>query len=76
MEGVQGIMTKKINIFPDVPMKMDLSLSKAILEANGSDSVGVRVELKDRYGNLVFTDSTTKAILEIKNKYSQIIQAS
>jgi hypothetical protein len=56
-----------------VPLKTDLVLSKNKLEANGTEYSNVQVELRDRYNNLVFNDSSTKIDLEILPKYTHII---
>jgi hypothetical protein len=56
-----------------VPLKTDLVLSKNKLEANGEEYSNVQVELRDRYNNLVFNDSSTKINLEILPKYTHII---
>jgi hypothetical protein len=54
---------------------MDLVLSKNKMEANGTEYSNVQVELKDRYNNLVFNDSSTIIDLEILDQYSHIITA-
>jgi len=58
---------------PDVAMKIDLVLSKSKIEANITDYSNVSVELKDRFNNLVYTDNTTQANLEILSQYSHVL---
>ncbi|MDR3150616.1 MAG: hypothetical protein LBU14_03225 [Candidatus Peribacteria bacterium] len=64
-----------MTILPDVPLRTDLVLSKSKLEADGNEYATLQVELKDRYNNLVFNNSSTKIDLEISPKYSQIINS-
>jgi hypothetical protein len=45
---------------PEKPIKIDLILNRNQIEAKESDYANVKVELKDRYGNLVFNDNSTK----------------
>ncbi|MDD3145600.1 MAG: hypothetical protein PHV23_05865, partial [Candidatus Gracilibacteria bacterium] len=73
VEGLGQIITKTIDILPDVAMKIDLVLSKSKIEANTSDYSNISVELKDRYNNLVYTDNTTQANLEILSQYSHVL---
>jgi hypothetical protein len=54
-------------------MKIDLILSNNKIEASLSSTSILNVELKDRYNNLVFNDSSTKTNLEIPEKYENII---
>ncbi|MDD2907859.1 MAG: VCBS repeat-containing protein [Candidatus Gracilibacteria bacterium] len=75
IEGLGQIVTKTIDILPDVAMKIDLVLSKAKIEANTTDYSNVNVELKDRFNNLVYTDSTTQANLEILPEYSHVLSS-
>jgi len=52
-------------------MKLDLLLSKDKLEArsdlNNQDIALLKVELKDIYNNLVFTDNTSNISLELSD---------
>ncbi|MCP4522779.1 MAG: hypothetical protein GY828_01015, partial [Candidatus Gracilibacteria bacterium] len=73
IEGLGEIITKEMTIFPDLPVKVDLSLSQSKIEANPDVSTHLQVELKDRYGNIVFNDNTTLVSLEIDEKYSHIL---
>lgn len=73
IEGLWEIVTKAITILPEKAMKMDLVLSKSKLEADTKDYSNVSVELKDRYNNLVFTDSTTQVDMEILPQYTHLI---
>lgn len=73
VEWLWQIITKTIDILPDVAMKIDLVLSKSRIEANTSDYSNISVELKDRFNNLVYTDNTTQANLEILSQYSHVL---
>jgi len=68
VEGINNIFNKTIKILPDLPMKVDIALSKDKLEArdniNNQDRTILKVELKDRYNNLVFIDNSTNVFLE------------
>jgi anti-sigma regulatory factor (Ser/Thr protein kinase) len=44
------------------------------MEASESSYATLRVELKDRYNNLVFTDDQTEVSIEIPEAYSNIIK--
>ncbi len=73
VEWLNNIVSKNITIFPEAPIKMDLSLSNSKIEAS-SDAVSILdVELKDRYNNLVFNDNSTNTSIEILEKYANII---
>lgn len=65
IEGLSDIVTQYIEILPDVPIKLDLSLSRDKIEASPDDSTLLYAVLKDRYGNEVFNDNTTVFDLEI-----------
>lgn len=73
LEWLSDITTKNIDIFPDKAIKLDLILSKSKLEANTKDYSNVNIELKDRYNNLVFTDSSTNLDIEILPQYKHLI---
>jgi len=73
IEWLWEIFSKTIDILPEEAMKIDIVLSKSKLEANTKDYSNVTVELKDRYNNLVFTDSKTKVDLEILPIYTHLI---
>jgi len=65
-----------MTIYPEEPVKIDLLLDKSKIEASSSELTKLNVELKDRYNNLVFNDSTTEFNLEILDKYNTIISSS
>ena len=75
VEGVGKIFSKQVTILPEDPIKMDISLSENQLSADGESKTDVFVELKDRYGNLVFSDNTTQVRLEILDRYKNIISS-
>ncbi|MCD5380636.1 VCBS repeat-containing protein, partial [Candidatus Gracilibacteria bacterium] len=66
IEGLSKIIRKNITILPSEPMKMDLVLSKSKMEASTTSSGTLKVELKDRYGNLVHNDNSTTFNIEIE----------
>jgi hypothetical protein len=69
---MNSITKMNVDIYPDVPLKMDLNLSRSKIEASNSDFSTLTVELKDRYGNLTFNDKR-KINLVIDDKYKDII---
>ena len=75
IEGVWKIFSENITILPEIPIKLDLSITQPQIEASNESFTYVKSELKDRYGNLVFDDNTTTATLEILDKYAPIISA-
>jgi len=54
-------------------MNIELISSKNKLEASLSSENYVRVELKDIYNNVVFTDSNSNISMEILDEYKTII---
>jgi hypothetical protein len=72
---VNKVFSENITILPEVPIKLDLSLTQPQIEASSESFTYVKSELKDRYGNLVFNDSSTIASLEILDKYASIISS-
>jgi len=75
IEWLTEIIKKEINIYPEDAIKLDLILSKNKIEANSESYSVLNVELKDRYNNLVFNDSSTNTELEILDQYSNIISS-
>lgn len=75
LEGAKTIAKKAISILPLDPIRTDVSASKTKMEATSDESSIVKVELKDRYGNTVFTDSTSMVSLEIPDKYKAVLKA-
>lgn len=75
VEGIKGIQNMNIAILPEKPIKVDLSLSRSKIEASANDNSLLYAVLKDRYGNDVFSDSTTTLDLEIREEYRSIITA-
>ena len=74
VEWLWEIIRKQITILPEKPIRLDISLSKSKIEANVDAFSILKVELKDRYWNLVFNDNTTSLNLEILDNYSHIIR--
>lgn len=64
VEGISKIFNNSITIKPDLPIKVDVIIWNSKLEANKDSFTNVYLELKDRYNNTVFTDSTTKPLVE------------
>ncbi len=73
IEWLWRIITKNITILPDAAIKIDMSLSKSKIEASKDEFSLLKVELKDRYWNIVRTDNTTNTKLEILDQYKNII---
>jgi len=61
---------------PDLPVKVDLTLSKSKIEANKNSTSNLYVELKDRYNNVVWNDNSTILTLEIPEKYRHVIKSN
>ena len=76
VEWYPEIIKRYITINSWDPLYMDLYMSADNIEADGQSTSTVRVELKDRYWNLVFTDSSTQAELEILEEYERIITSN
>lgn len=73
LEGAKTIAKQKIDILPEKPIRLDYSLSRAKMEAADTETSALKVELKDRYNNVVFTDNTTQIALEILDRYKTVI---
>ncbi len=76
LEGGNEIYKEYIDILPDLPIKIDLNLSKSKMEASVDDSTILQAVLKDRYNNDVFTDSETQLRIEIPSKSQKIIKVA
>lgn len=76
VEWVKDSLFKDISILPDLPIKVDILLSKSKIEASNNSSTTLFSELKDQYNNTVWNDNTTLLNLEINNKYSHIIKSN
>jgi hypothetical protein len=61
---------------PDLPVKVDLTLSKSKIEADKNSTSNLYVELKDRYNNVVWNDNSTILTLEIPEKYRHVIKSN
>ncbi|PID86452.1 hypothetical protein CSB08_00530 [Candidatus Gracilibacteria bacterium] len=72
-EGVNNIFKKNITINPEIPIKVDIALSKNKMEANPGEFTSLAVDLKDRFGNVVFNDNSSNIELEILPEYNGII---
>jgi hypothetical protein len=73
VEGVARIIEEYIDILPEDPIRMDLSLSRDKIEASVDDSAFVYTTLRDRYDNEVFTDNETELSLEIDISSNSVI---
>lgn len=73
IEWINSFISDSITILPDLPVKMDLVLSKSKMEALSTSFSILTVELKDKYNNLTFNDSNTNTSLEILPEYSHIL---
>lgn len=76
IEWLKSSIVNPITIYPDKPVKIDLSLSNSKIEASSTSTTNLVAELKDRYSNLVFNDSSTNLSLEIPDTYKHIIKFS
>ena len=76
VEGLGKTIRKNISILPGKPMKMDLVLSNSKMEASPTNSWTLEVELKDRYNNLVTTDSSTRFQLELNENSKKVVTLS
>lgn len=76
IEWVKNNFSKQIDILPDVPLRLDLSLSKSKLEASEKSTTQLYAELKDRYDNVVWNDNKTKLTLEIHQKYTHVVTST
>jgi hypothetical protein len=63
-----------IDILPEKPVKIDISLSKNKMEASKDEFSLASIALKDRYGNTVFTDNKSQIKIELLDKYKDIIR--
>lgn len=73
VEWISEIFKRNLEINPEKAIIMDLSLSSENIEADSASFSNLRVELKDRFWNLVFNDNSTVASLEILDKYKNTI---
>ena len=76
IEWIDKIFNSKISIKPLKPVKVEVIVWNSKLEAKEDKYSTVYLELKDKFNNLVFTDSSTKANVSIDQKYSQILKYS
>jgi len=70
------IYRETITILPEIPIKVDLRLSRDKIEASRDDFSILEAVLKDRYNNDVFNDSATAINLEIHPRSSDIITSN
>lgn len=75
IEGGNEIYKQAMSILPEVPIKVDLKLSRDRIEASRDDSSILQAILKDRYNNDVFTDNTTVLSIEIDENTRDIIRS-
>ena len=66
IEWISKIFNTNISIKPLSPVKLDIITWESKLEAKPDKFTTVYLELKDRYNNTVYTDSSTKASVETK----------
>lgn len=65
-----------IDIHPEAAIKVDLNLSRDKIEASPDDSSILEAVLKDRYDNIVYTDSLTQISLELHERSTMIATIS
>lgn len=75
LEWGRDIYRKDVTILPEVPIKVDLRLSRDKIEASKDDFSILEAILKDRYNNDVFTDNSTGINLEIDSRSRDIISS-
>ncbi|USN58023.1 MAG: hypothetical protein H6767_06840 [Candidatus Peribacteria bacterium] len=73
IEGFSASISRQISILPETALYLDMSLSKSKIEASPTDTSYVTIELKDRYGNKVYTDNTTQLTFTIPEAYRDIL---
>lgn len=76
VEWLKNSIFKEVSILPQKAMKVALTLSKSKIEAAPWSSSILTVELKDRFNNIVWNDSSTQLNLEILPEYQSIISSS
>ena len=76
VEGLSKTIRNNIDILPGKAMKMDLVLSDSKMQASPTSTWTLKVELKDRYNNKVFTDNSTTFTIDIEDKSERIITSS
>jgi len=76
LEGGNNHYPYLIDIHPEAPIKVDLNLSRDKIEASPEDSSILEAVLKDRYDNVVFTDSSTQISLELHERSNMIAWVS
>ena len=64
-----------IDIAPEQPVQLDMTLSKPYIATTQYDFSTVTVTLKDQFGNIVQDDNTTHFELEIPEQYSDSIRS-
>lgn len=73
IEGGNKIYKSYIDILPDLPIKIDLSLSKDKIEASRESKTILEAVLKDRYNNEVFTNNTLVLNSEVHERSRSVI---
>lgn len=73
IEGTREIKKDLITILPEIPIKLNLILSKNKLKASNDSKTLLRIELKDVFNNIVFNDNSTKVKFDISEKYKKVI---
>jgi hypothetical protein len=70
---MKNLLIEHVSLLPDVAMKVDLVVSQSKMEASVDSRSKVFAEIKDRYNNLVYTDSSSSVSLEVEDIYKKII---
>lgn len=76
LEGGNNHYPYLIDIHPEEAIKVDLNLSRDKIEASPEDSSILEAILKDRYDNVVYTDSSTRISLELHERSTMIANIS
>ncbi len=76
IEWFKKIFTQRFTILPLKPLKVQILPTKTKLEASKDSYTTLNIELRDVYGNVVFTDNTTSLDLEILDEYKKILKSN
>jgi hypothetical protein len=63
---VKKPVTANVMVAPDLPIRVNLTLDRSMIEASPSGFTQLRAELKDRYENTVFTDNSSNISVKVE----------
>lgn len=73
IEWIREPKKVSITVYPEKPIRTELTLDRSSIEASPSDKSELKIELMDRYWNVCFNDNISQIDVEILDKYSDII---